>query len=58
MFTKAPAVQTFRIPFAIAMNHPALDGNGASSEFFWLQDENVEKDGYLMDQKVEALDGR
>ena len=58
MFTKAQAVQTFRIPFAIAMNHPALDGNGASSEFFWLQDENLEKDGYLMDQKVEALDGR
>eukprot|EP00904_Undaria_pinnatifida_P002185 jgi/Undpi1/11968/HiC_scaffold_4.g01667.m1 len=58
VFTKAPAVQTFRIPFAIAMNHPALDGNGASSEFFWLQDENLEKDGYLMNQRVEALDGR
>lgn len=58
VFTKAPAVQTFRIPGAIAMNHPALDGNGASSEFFWLQDENLEKDGFLMSQGVEALDGR
>ena len=58
VFTKAPAVQTFRIPGAIAMNHPALDGNGASSEFFWLQDENLEKDGFLMSQGVEPLDGR
>lgn len=58
VFTKAPAVQTFRIPGAIAMNHPALDGNGASSEFFWLQDENLEKDGFLMGQGVEVLDGR
>lgn len=58
VFTKAPAVQTFRIPGAIAMNHPALDGNGASSEFFWLQDENLEKDGFLMNQGTEALDGR
>ncbi len=58
VFTKAPAVQTFRIPGAIAMNHPALDGNGASSEFFWLQDESLEKDGFLMNQGVEALDGR
>lgn len=58
VFTKVPAVQTFRIPGAIAMNHPALDGNGASSEFFWLPDENLEKDGFLMNQGVEALDGR
>ncbi|CAN0255231.1 unnamed protein product, partial [Ectocarpus sp. 4 AP-2014] len=58
IFTKVPAVQTFRIPGAIAMNHPALDGNGASSEFFWLQDDNLGKDGFLMNQGVEALDGR
>lgn len=58
VFTKAPPVQTFRIPGAIAMNHPALDGNGASSEFFWLRDDNLEKDGFLMNQGVEALDGR
>lgn len=40
------------------MNHPPLDGNGASSEFFWLADSNLEKDGYLMDSAVEPLDGR
>lgn len=58
VFTKATPVQTFRIPGAIAMNHPALDGNGGSSEFFWLQDQELESEGYLMKQYVEALDGR
>ncbi|CAM9950554.1 unnamed protein product, partial [Choristocarpus tenellus] len=58
VFTKSPPVQTFRIPGAIAMNHPPLDGNGGSSEFFWLRDENLEKEGFLMNDSVENLDGR
>lgn len=40
------------------MSHPPLDGNGGSSEFFWLQDQELEKEGYLMNQRVEALDSR
>ncbi|KAG5187928.1 peptidyl-prolyl cis-trans isomerase-cyclophilin family [Tribonema minus] len=58
VFTKAPAVQTFRIPGAVAAFHPPGDGNGGSSQFFWLTDANLDAEGVFMDASAEALDGR
>ncbi|CAN0140359.1 unnamed protein product, partial [Phaeothamnion confervicola] len=58
VFTKLPPVQTFRIPGAVGMNHPPSDGNGGSSEFFWLTEENLGDDGYFMGPAAEALNSK
>ncbi|CAM9402495.1 unnamed protein product, partial [Chrysoparadoxa australica] len=57
IFTKSPVVQTFRIPGAIASNHPLNDGNGGSSEFFWLTDDNYDESGYFHVPDADLLDG-
>ncbi|TFJ83775.1 hypothetical protein NSK_004877 [Nannochloropsis salina CCMP1776] len=37
LFTRAPPLLSYRTPRAIGLLHPEQDGNGANSEFFWLQ---------------------
>jgi cyclophilin family peptidyl-prolyl cis-trans isomerase len=36
----------------------AGDGNGGSSQFFWLTDSNLEEEGVFMKQAAENLDSR
>ncbi len=50
------AVQSFRIPGAIATYHDPGKVNGGSSEFFWLMEESMDSDGIFMIPKAEVLD--
>ncbi len=50
------AVQSFRIPGAIATYHAPGKVNGESSEFFWLREESLDSNGVFMVPEAEALD--
>jgi cyclophilin family peptidyl-prolyl cis-trans isomerase len=51
-------VQSFRIPGAVASNHPPGDGNGGSSEFFWLGSGGLDEDGFNMVPDADALNSK
>lgn len=48
----APPLLSYRTPRAVGLLHPEQDGNGANSEFFWLQ-----QDARCVEQ-AKALDGK
>ncbi len=52
------AVQSFRIPGAVATHHAPGKVNGGSSEFFWLRDKSLDSDGVFMVPEAEILDNK